>query len=177
MVRHAHEDDGERAVVDRARAGDVDAFGQLFRAHHPRVYRLARARLPHELAEDAAAETFTRAWKGLPRYKPTSAPFVGWLYGIARHVVIDMARADARTDLAAEVALDPHDPWLGRDDLLALADAVRTLPDEQRIVIELKFLAGLTNDEVAAVLHKQPGAVNAQQWRALRALERALEPR
>ena len=177
MVRHAHEDDGERALVDRARRGDADAFGHLFRAHHPRVYRLARAQLPHNLAEDAAAETFTRAWKALPRYHPTRAPFVGWLYGIARHVVVDMVRLQARTDPTDHVVDEGHDPWLGRDDLLALADAIRGLPDEQRAVIELKFLVGLTNGEVAVVLDKLPGAVNAQQWRALRALQRVLEPR
>ena len=88
-----------------------------------------------------------------------------------------MVRVQARTDSSADVTDEPHDPWLGRDDLLALADAVRGLPDEQRAVIELKFFVGLTNDEVAAVLHKQPGAVNAQQWRALRSLQRVLEPR
>ena len=60
-------------------------------------------------------------------------------------------------------------------DLLALREAIDLLPTEQRQVVELKYLVGLTNDEVAAALGTTAGAVNAKQWRALRALERLLE--
>ena len=174
--RTVHEDD-ESAVVERARNGDRAAFGHLFLRHHGRVFRLARARLPHSLAEDAAAETFTRAWKALPRYRSTGAPFAAWLYGIARHVVSDMARAQRRIEPRAEPDTGSHDPWVGHAELDELSAALRALPPEQRAVIELKFLAGLTNDEVGAVLGKRPGAVNTQQWRALRSLQRSMEPR
>ena len=165
------------SLVDRACAGDRDAFGQLFRRHHAAVFRVARSRLPEAIAEDAAAETFARAWKALPRYRRTGAPFVSWLYGIARHVAADMAKAAQRTRPDADVDRGSVDPWPGRDDGLRLRAALARLPEEQRQVIELKFLIGLTNDEVAAALGKKPGAVNAQQWRALRALERLLEAR
>ena len=164
-------------LVERARGGDRDAFGQLFRLHHAAVFRVARARLPHALAEDAAAETFVRAWVALPRYRRTGAPFASWLYGIARNVVADMVRRSYRTEARDELDGGVVDPWGSRDDHLALADALAALPEEQRQVIELKFLMGLTNDEVGAALGKKPGAVNAQQWRALRALERLLGSR
>lgn len=161
-------------VVERARRGERDAFGQLFSLHHAAVFRLARFSLPHALAEDAVAETFTRAWAALPRYRRTGAPFVAWLYGIARHVVADMAGAAHRVESQPEVAQHPHDPWSGGDDRIVLAAALAQLPEEQRRVIELKFLVGLTNAEVGVVLGKRPGAVNTQQWRALRALQRIL---
>lgn len=164
-------------LVDRARGGDRDAFGQLFRRHYPSVFRVARSRLSHALAEDAAAETFARAWKALPRYRRTGAPFVSWLYGIARHVVSDMAKADQRNQPREQADEHPADPWPASDDGLRLRDAIATLPDEQRLVIELKYLVGLSNEEVAAALGKKPGAVNTQQWRALRALERHLGQR
>jgi RNA polymerase sigma-70 factor (ECF subfamily) len=164
-------------LVERARDGDRDAFGELFRAHHAAVFRLARARLPHALAEDAAAETFTRAWVALPRYKRTGAPFASWLYGIARNVVADVVRRSYRTEAREDLDGDAVDPWGGRDDRLALAEAIAALPKEQRQVIELKYLMGLTNDEVGTALGKKPGAINAQQWRALRALERLLGSR
>lgn len=164
-------------LVDRARDGDRDAFGQLFRCHYGAVFRVARSRLSHAEAEDAASETFTRAWKALPRYRRTGAPFASWLYGIARHVVTDMAKATYRTQPGAEVNRDAVDPWPTSDDQLRLQQALAELPEEQRQVIELKYLMGLTNDEVAAALGKKPGAVNTQQWRALRALERRLGSR
>lgn len=169
--------DDDWSLVDRAQAGDRDAFGLLFRRHHAAIFRVACARLPAASAEDAAAETFARAWKALPRYRRTGAPFVSWLYGIARHVAADMAKAGRRTRADAEVVQDLVDPWPRSDERLRLEAALGRLPEEQRQVIELKYLVGLTNDEVAAALGKKPGAVNAQQWRALRALERLLGAR
>lgn len=162
-------------LVERARSGEHDAFGRLFSRHHAAVFRFARSRLPDALAEDAVAETFARAWAALPRYRRTGVPFVAWLYGIARHVVVDMAAAGHRVEARPEIAQPPHDPWPGGDDRLALAGALAQLPEEQRQVIELKFLVGLSNHEVGVVLGKKPGAVNTQQWRALRALQRILE--
>jgi len=60
---------------------------------------------------------------------------------------------------------------------LTLSQAMDRLPQEQRQVLELKFLVGLTNSEVAAALGKTTGAVNAKQWRALEALRRTLGER
>jgi RNA polymerase sigma-70 factor (ECF subfamily) len=119
----------------------------------------------------------SRDRKALPRYRRTGAPFVSWLYGIARHVATDMARAAQRTQADPDLDRGSVDPWPASDDHLRLRGALDALPEEQRQVIELKFLVGLSNDDVAAALGKKPGAVNAQQWRALRALERILGAR
>lgn len=177
MGRTGDDADDGWELVERAREGDRDAFGELFRRHHAAVFRVARSRVPHTLAEDVAAETFARAWVALPRYKRTGAPFVAWLYAIARNVAADALRRASRTDSHGELDDRAHDPWTGHAEAQALADALATLPEEQRQVIELKYLLGLTNDEVGAALGKKPGAVNAQQWRALRALQRALGSR
>jgi RNA polymerase sigma-70 factor (ECF subfamily) len=159
-------------LVDRARGGDRDAFGDLYRLYHPPLFRLARAHLG-EGAEDAVAETFLRAWKALPRYRDTGAPFLAWLYGIARHVIADEFRRRARVEPRPDLP-DRGVEWTV-DDELTLAAAIRRLPDEQRQVVELKFLMGATNAEVAAALGKSEGAVNAKQWRGLAALRRMLE--
>lgn len=162
------------ALVSRAREGDRDAFGDLYRRYHAPVTRLVRVSLPPDAVEDAVAETFLKAWRALPRYRPTGAPFVGWLYAIARNVVIDAARRSARHPQAALAADPAVDPWPRSEEHLDLAAAVAALPDEQRQVIALKYLAGLDNDAVASALGKTAGAVNTQQWRALRNLRRFL---
>lgn len=154
-------------VLERAKAGDKDAFGALYKAHHGAVYRLARFYLGAR-AEDAVAETFTRAWKALPRYRNTGAPFVTWLYGIARHVVADELRRSKRTETRG--VLPEHAVEWAEDERLALNSAIRRLPKEQRQVIEMKYLLGMKNPEVAEVMGKSVGAVNAMQWRALAAL-------
>jgi RNA polymerase sigma-70 factor, ECF subfamily len=161
----------ERELVGMARKGDQDAFGKLFLAHHGAIFRLARATLG-DGAEDVASETFVRAWTALPKYQETGAPFVTWLYGIARHVVIDELRRRSRSEPQADIDMGRVEH--SHDDRLTLAAALDGLSDEQRQVLELKFFVGLTNDEVGAALGKTPGAVNAQQWRALQALRKMI---
>lgn len=171
---NAHDETEITRLVARSRSGDRDAFGIIYETYYRRIYRLASFSL-RDGAEDAVAETFVRAWAALPRYRRRGVPFVAWLYGIARHVVADELRARRRTEPRSEVPAEAHEP--DHDRRLALADALGRIPQEQRRVIEMKYLIGLSNSEVAAALGKSIGAVNAQQWRALRNLEKLLEQR
>lgn len=164
-----------RALVRLAKAGDADAFGQVFLELYPRVLRLAQLRLAAAAAEDAAAETFLRAWSGLARYRETPAPFAAWVYGIARHVVADAQRRERRSAMTTPRDLASEDFTPGSDTRVRLGAALASLPDEQRCVLELKFFMGLSNDQVARALGKSAGAVNTQQWRALANMRRALE--
>ncbi len=166
--------DGVSALVERAKGGDREAFGELYRSYHASLFRLARLHIG-AAAEDVVAETFLRAWAGLARYRDTGAPFIAWLYGIARHVLADEFARGSRVEPRAE--LPERVVEVAMDDRLTLAQALEQLPEEQRQVLELKFLVGLTNPEVAAALGKTTGAVNAKQWRALETLRRMLEER
>jgi DNA-directed RNA polymerase specialized sigma24 family protein len=85
-------------LIELARAGDHKAFGSLYQLYHAPVFRLARMSLGGD-AEDAVAEIFFRAWKGLARYRDTGAPFKAWLYAIARRVVADKLWARHRLEL------------------------------------------------------------------------------
>lgn len=158
--------------IERARSGDREAFGELYKRYRPAIFRLVRASLGPD-AEDAVAETFVRAWAGLPRYCKTGAPFASWLYGIARHVVVDALRSNKRTECRDQ--LPERSTSNDADTELDLASAIARLPKRLREVIEMKYLMGLTNPDVAKALGISIGAVNAKQWRALRALEKMLE--
>lgn len=164
-------------LVEKAKRGDRDAFAELYRLHHARIFRMARLHLGDlgDGAEDAVAETFLRAWAALPRYRDTGAPFVAWLFGIARHVVLDEV-ARGRRVMPREELPERARGWTV-DDRLTLAQAMDRLPAAQRQVIELKYLAGMRNAEVAAALGKSKGAINAMQWRALGTLREILEER
>jgi RNA polymerase sigma-70 factor, ECF subfamily len=164
-------------LVEKAKRGDRDAFAELYRLHHARIFRMARLHLGDlgDGAEDAVAETFLRAWAALPRYRDTGAPFVAWLFGIARHVVLDEV-ARGRRVMPREELPERERGWTV-DDRLTLAQAMDRLPAAQRQVVELKYLAGMRNEEVASALGKSKGAINAMQWRALGALREILEER
>jgi RNA polymerase sigma-70 factor, ECF subfamily len=168
--RRAH----ERALVRRAQDGDRDAFEELYRIHLPAVARLVRFRVGRE-DEDSVSEVFLRAWRGLPAYRETGVPFAAWLFGIARHVAIDAVRRRGRDEPRDVVPDREVDPMSA--EVLTLRGAIDELPTEQRQVIELKYLVGMTNEEVAAAMATTPGAVNARQWRALKALAEILEER
>ena len=159
-------------LVERAKDGDKDAYGQIFRLHHDAILRFARLHLGGE-ADDVVSEVFVRAWVGLNRYEYSGLPFVAWLYGIARHVVADELSRQSRTQPHAEMP-ESLTRW-AEDDRLALVEAIGKLPTEQRQVIEMKFFMGLRNPEVAEVLNTTTNAVNARQWRALAALREQLE--
>ncbi len=166
--------DAVPGLVMAAREGDKDAFGRLYRLHHAAITRMVRFHLGAD-HEDAVSDVFVRAWSSLPRYRDTGAPFVAWLYGIARHVVADEIRRRIRT-VPSDRLPDRASPFSG-DDNLMIAEALAKLPAEQRQVIELKFLLGMKNPEVAGALRISTGAVNAKQWRALSALRTHLEER
>ncbi len=164
-------------LVQLARDGDRDAFGDLYVLCLPGVHRLVRFHMPAAGVDDAVSETFLRAWSALPRYRDTGAPFAAWLAGIARHVVADFHRKAGRSEPRAEVPMPPAGYEERVVDRLRTRAAVQRLPKEQRQVIELKFLVGCTNDEVAKAMGKSVGAVNALQWRALASLRQTLESR
>jgi len=164
--------DSVARLVDRAKDGDKDAFGQIFRLHRDAIFRFARLRLGVE-ADDVVSEVFTRAWITLHRYEYTGLPFVAWLYGIARHVVADELTRQSRTQPQADLP-EAFSRW-AEDDRLDLFAAIEQLPTEQRQVIEMKYFMGMRNPEVADVLNSSVNAVNARQWRALAGLRDRLE--
>jgi RNA polymerase sigma-70 factor, ECF subfamily len=166
--------DAVPGLVMAAREGDKDAFGRLYRLHHAAITRMVRFHLGAD-HEDSVSEVFVRAWSSLPRYRDTGAPFVAWLYGIARHVVADEIRRRMRT-VPSDRLPDRASPFSG-DDRLMIAEALAKLPAVQRQVIELKFLLGMKNPEVAGALGISTGAVNAKQWRGLSTLRTLLEER
>ncbi|MFP5297485.1 MAG: RNA polymerase sigma factor [Actinomycetota bacterium] len=165
-------EDDSPELVRRAQRGDADAFGLLYQRNRASVYRLARSYLGGDV-DDAVAETFVRAWKGLPRYRDRGLPFAAWLYGIARNVVKDelrfRKRAEPRSGLPEATVTESPEVAL---DLLA---ALGRLSDEHRKVIEMKYLMGLDNVAIAKVMRRSTGAVNAMRWRALAELRKVVE--
>ncbi|MEO8425229.1 MAG: sigma-70 family RNA polymerase sigma factor [Actinomycetota bacterium] len=159
--------DAVARLVEWAKDGDKDAFGQIFRLHRDAILRFARLRLGAE-ADDVVSEVFTRAWITLNRYEYTGLPFVAWLYGIARHVVADELTRQSRTQPKADLP-ESLSRW-AEDDRIDLFEAIEKLPTEQRQVIEMKYFMGMRNAEVADVLNTSVNAVNGRQWRALAAL-------
>jgi RNA polymerase sigma-70 factor (TIGR02952 family) len=170
-----------RDLVKLAQSGDTDAFGMLYDGYMEKIYRYIFFRVTDEqTAEDLTSQVFCKAWENLNRYKSTGAPFGAWLYTIARNAVIDHYRTRKETVSLEEVtslASDgpaPEDQTELKFELETLNEALQVLTDEQQQVLVLKFIAGMSTDEIADQLGKRAGAIRALQMRGLQALSRVL---
>lgn len=169
----------EQNLIRRACQGDGDAFGQLYESTLNRVYRYIYYRVSDdETAEDLTSKVYLKAWESLPRFRSSSSPFIAWLYTIAHNAVIDHYRVshqhthlDEISDLPDRAEL-PAEQYEHRADAETLRRALQLLTTEQREVVTMKMLDGLTTDEISARMRKSPGAIRALQMRGLQALAR-----
>ncbi len=169
-------------LVQRARKGDVVAYGRLYDEYADRVYAFARTRTRsvHD-AEDVTATVFLKAWESIRSYDDRGLPFSAWLFRIARNASIDEHRRSARTPIpteepAADRAIEgPDEAVIAKVDTEKLRQAVRMLTEEQASVIALRFWWDLSLKETAEALGKNENAVKALQHRATRTLARMLQ--
>jgi RNA polymerase sigma-70 factor (ECF subfamily) len=174
----------EQSWLERARAGDVEAFGALVLAHQTFVFNLALRALgdEHE-AQDAAQEAFLRAWQALPNFRG-QARFRTWLYRIVTNVCYGRL-PHLRRQLAA----------LGEMDMMAVPDEgepepsarledeqqrahlwqqIEALPESYRVLVLLRYQQDLAYEEIASVLSLPLGTVKTGLFRARARLRAAL---
>jgi RNA polymerase sigma-70 factor (ECF subfamily) len=157
-----------------------EALRALYRVHGRPLFGYAMRRLGDRgLAEEAVQEVFTRLWRGAATFDPAQGSFRTWLYGIARHVVIDLERRRAvRPGQAAhdgvydEPADEPIERALLRWQIRA---ALERLSPEHRQVITMCHFEALSLREISSRTGVPLGTVKSRLSYALRNLRLALE--
>jgi len=172
-------------LVKRAQGGDVNAVGALYDRYQARIFRYVQSRVfDGRLAEDLTGEIFMRMVINLPRYRATGVPFASWLYRIARNLVVDHHRKEGNfMSLPIDYVANMHDgrqhnpaPVVERQlEMERIQLALERIDEMQREVIRLRFLVGLSLQEVAEALDKTVAAVKSLQHRGLLALRVALK--
>ena len=178
--------DQERAWIEQALGGDQEAFGHLVRAYERPVYNLTYRMLGNSAeAEDAAQETFLRAYNKLATYQP-GRKFVNWLLSIASHYCIDVLRRKGR---APQLSLDgPLPPqWLTSDsprpdqevnrkqDRERVRAVLDTLPPAYRAAVVLRYWYGMSYREIAATMNTTESAIKSRLHRARRMMAGELQ--
>lgn len=163
-------------VLEQARRGAPSALDALVRSVDRQLVGFLRARGADD-PEGSANEVLVRVCRAIASFEGNQAQFRGWVFSIARNLVIDEHRAtlrriDARPEAPSDLvhragAYQAHDGIEQREQAEALLDG---LTDDQREVMLLRVVAGLPVEEVARVLDRRPGAVRALQHRALERL-------
>ena len=174
----------ETLWIQQARRGDVGSFGRLVRAYQTDVYNLAYRMLGDRMeAEDAAQETFLRAFQHLDRYDP-DRPFRTWLLSIATHHCIDRLRRRRPAlpldpDHRGESNPDPEETLVRKETQEAVQRLIQRLPPTDRAVVLLYYWHGEPLREIAQVLGLTVSAVKSRlhraRWRLARELEAADE--
>jgi len=167
--------ESDRELLQRAAAGDLEAFAAIYRRYQQIVYRFARAMTgSSDAAEDVTQEVFVGLIADIARYDPERAAFTTYLYGIVRNVSRDRLRRDRRAVPIDAVALvwreeSPADDPLECLENAQLAAVIRKalgrLPSRYREVIVLCDLHGLSYDEAALVVGASVGAVRSRLHR------------
>jgi RNA polymerase sigma-70 factor (ECF subfamily) len=172
----------EPLLVDRARRGDANAFGELYELHLDRIYRYIHYRVGTvDQTEELTEHVFLKAWEAIRRYESRGLPFAAWLYRMAHNAVVDHYRAsrpttpiDSTFDIEDEKQ-NPADAVMAGVDRDELRQAISRLnPDQQRVIL-LRFVEGLSHADVASILGKSEGAVRVIQHRALHVMAKFLK--
>jgi RNA polymerase sigma-70 factor (ECF subfamily) len=158
----------------------LPAAEELYREHHEHIFRFIWSRV-HDapLAEDLTGEVFARMVTNLPNYHDRSLPFRAWLYQIARNLLIDHYRKESSVqglnDLTQPDSASPEEKAETALTLERVRHALEKIDPAQQEVVELRFLAELSLEEVATVMDKSVAAVKALQHRGLASLRTHLK--
>jgi RNA polymerase sigma-70 factor, ECF subfamily len=164
-----------RLAVARAKEGDQDAMRFLYVSYSHNIYGYVRSivRDDHE-AEDVTQHVFAKLMTTIVKYDDRGVPFFAWLLRLARNVAIDHLRANRLTP--TENVLDPHAPsGVDLDQAETVREALATLPEEQRQVVIMRHVIGLTPGEIADRMGRSEGSIHGLHHRGRRALQRELE--
>jgi RNA polymerase sigma-70 factor, ECF subfamily len=179
--------DSDDDVIGLVERGELrTALHHLMKQHRAHVYRFCRAALCDPvLADDVCQQIFIQAFRDLPQFKGRSKIRI-WLFAIARHRVLDAARARRRAQAHQQdsPAMDPPDPRVSPAESLdemrlreALVDSLERLDDAVRSAVLLRYQQGLTFQEMAAICREKPGTLAARVTRALPLLRADIESR
>jgi RNA polymerase sigma-70 factor (ECF subfamily) len=162
-------------AVKRAQAGDSEGLHFLYVRYAADVQRYVASFVhDHHEAEDITQNVFAKLMKAIRKYEEREVPFAAWIMRVARNAALDHMRA-RRAIPTEEVRLaDDGHTQVGVDRGRDLRHALEDLPEDQREVLVLRHIAGLSPVEIASALKKSESSVHGLHHRGRRALRAKL---
>jgi RNA polymerase sigma-70 factor (ECF subfamily) len=173
-TRIEHSDEIDRMVaraVARAKEGDQDAIRYLYLRFADNVYSYVRTimRDDHE-AEDVTQHVFAKLITAIGKYDPHGGSFSGWIMRLSHNVAIDHLRRRRATPTEEVFGSDERTDDAVTDRGRSLHEALSNLPEEQRQVVVLRHVVGLTPPEIASTLGRSESSIHGLHHRGRRAL-------
>ena len=162
-------------VVEAAKRGDHEAIRYLYLRFADNVYGYARSILrdEHE-AEDVTQQVFARLMTAIPGYEQRSVPFSSWLLRITHNLSIEQIRRRRAVPCEEARIVEEGREETGAELSMTLREALEQLPEEQREVVVLRHIAGMSPSEIAGHLGKSEDSVHGLHHRGRRALTEEL---
>jgi RNA polymerase sigma-70 factor, ECF subfamily len=175
VLEQNHNDEAITHAVVAAKAGDMEAIRFLYLRYKDNVYGyvLSIVREPHE-AEDATQQVFVKLISAIQKYEPRTVPFTAWILRVARNAAIDHLRQ--RRTVPCEEVYEPgrQADESSREYRWGLEVALDALPEDQRDVVMLRHLVGLTPGEIATRMGRTESSIHGLHHRGRLALRREL---
>ena len=174
-LRQSQTDLPEERLLIEAAQRDLTRFGDLYDAYFDRVYAYVARRIGDRTeTEDLVSDVFHQALTNVRRFEWRGAPFSAWLYRIAANKIADRSeRLGRERTIRPSLEIEEADQELAHDRAKIFA-MVRDLPEDQRKVLELRFVEEKSTREVAEALGRSEGAIKQLQFRALESLRARL---
>lgn len=181
QVEHAVFD--ETAVVASAVSGDIASFGALVEQHQEVAFRTAYLiTRDAAMAEDAAQEAFVRAYRQIGSFR-RDAPFRPWLLRIVTNVALNEVRSRRRrgglfdrvASLRQPDVAAPDETVTAKDEADDVLKAINELPQDDRVILYLRYYVELPEREIADAIGRPPGTVKSRLHRASRRLRDVIE--
>jgi RNA polymerase sigma-70 factor (ECF subfamily) len=165
-------------AVARGREGDREAIRYLYVRYSHNIYGYVRSIVhdDHE-AEDITQHVFAKLMTVLVKYDERGVPFFAWLLRLAHNAAIDHLRSRRATPAEEVFGADTRDDGATVDRSHCLHEALQALPEEQRNVVVLRHVVGLTPGEIASAMGRTESSIHGLHHRGRRALQAELAMR
>jgi len=175
----------EKQILKRIKKGDNEAFGELYDAYAPQVYRFVRLKVDsQETAQDLTSEAFLRIWQHLQKQRKIKERFQALLYKIARNLIIDFYRTRSNRAILLDDELKElsnieddkrsDDLVLRKDEIKEIKKALVQINPNYQDVIVWYYVDDMSISQIAEILEKKEGTVRVLIHRAIKALKEAM---
>jgi RNA polymerase sigma-70 factor (ECF subfamily) len=162
-------------AIARAQHGDMDALHYLYVRYADDVFGFVNSIVrDSHAAEDITQNVFGKLLTAIQRYQQREVPFAAWILRVGRNAALDHMRARRQIPVEEVRIDDEGDEQIGFDRSQCLREALSRLPEDQREVLVLRHIAGLTPSEIARRLGRTEGSVHGLHHRGRGALQSAL---
>jgi RNA polymerase sigma-70 factor (ECF subfamily) len=166
-----------REAIARAKAGDHEGLHYLYVRYAEDVLRYVASLVrDHHEAEDITQNVFAKLISAIKKYEERDVPFDAWILRVARNAALDHLRAQSRRPIPSEEirTVDTGRTEVSRDRGLALRRALEELPADQREVLVLRHVVGLSPVEIAGAVDKTESSIHGLHHRGRRSLKNSL---